>query len=59
MMIILYVVVGYLIYEFIWKKNSGRPIEKNDQAIELLNRRYVQGEIDEATYQRLKKTISE
>lgn len=59
MMIILFVVAVYLMYEFIWKKSTIPSVEKGDRAIDVLNRRYVQGEIDETTYQKLKKTISE
>jgi uncharacterized membrane protein len=47
------------VYEIIWKKKSVSTENFAESANEILKKRYIQGEIDEEMYQKLKKTINE
>lgn len=40
------------------KSNRNRPVYQSDDSIELLNARYVKGEITEEDYMRMKKVLS-
>lgn len=55
-------VIGLAVY-LLWDNPSrGRltiPGHNKDEAIELLKRRYINGEIDEETYVKMKRTINE
>ncbi|HAS74804.1 MAG TPA: hypothetical protein DCS67_11730 [Clostridiales bacterium UBA8960] len=59
MMFILLIIVVYIVYEIIWKKKSVSTENFAESANEILKKRYIQGEIDEEMYQKLKKTINE
>ncbi len=53
--IILLVVIIYVIRDVVGKTESSSP---NDDALEILKRRYAQGEIDEAEFERRKKELA-
>ena len=55
----LLVIVGFifLIKSFTSDNNQNINTNKNDDALEILNKRLAKGEISEAEYQRLKKNI--
>lgn len=58
MMIFFWALIVFGFYYII--KNSGDSMKKSNQYItaeELLKERFVKGEIDEATFERMKKTI--
>ncbi|MDD3417770.1 MAG: SHOCT domain-containing protein [Lachnospiraceae bacterium] len=58
-MFVLWILVIVAVYYFFKKRNSidyGRKNESDAQ--EILKKRYVNGDIDEETYLRMKKEIS-
>ncbi len=58
MMMILWVIVGFIIYDQFKNKNVGitKSIQAHDP-VELLKKRYVNGEIDEETYKKIYEQI--
>lgn len=59
MMILVWIIVGYLVYDYLKKNNVSSGTQENGSAMEVLKQRYVNGEIDEETFQRLSKTIKD
>lgn len=59
-MIFVWIIIGLLIY-YMYKNNSSVSInsEKKSSSLEVLKHRYVKGEIDDETYERMKKIIQE
>ncbi|MEL7647886.1 MAG: SHOCT domain-containing protein [Sedimentibacter sp.] len=59
-MIFIWIVIGLLIY-YMYKNNAQTSIDapKRSNAEEILKERYVSGEIDDETYEKMKKTIKE
>lgn len=59
-MIFIWIVIGLLIY-YMYKNNTQTSIDapKRSNAEEILKERYVSGEIDDETYEKMKKTIKE
>lgn len=53
-------VIGLVVY-LLWDNKGKLPVAGSgkDEAIELLKRRYINGEIDEDTYVKMKRKISE
>ena len=48
-----------LVLWIVGKNGRGKRIEGEDSALEILNKRYVRGEITKEQYDEMKKTISE
>ncbi len=62
MFIPLLLVIGLAVYLLWDHPNKGRLTvsgHNKDEAIELLKRRYINGEIDEETYEKMRRTINE
>ena len=65
MFILLLLAIGLVVYLFWYHPGqSYMPVnrysrDETDRAIDLLKRRYINGEIDEETYDKLKRTINE
>ncbi|HWT74759.1 MAG TPA: hypothetical protein VN258_08605 [Mobilitalea sp.] len=58
MMLLTWLVIGFGIYYFIKHSNSSNSQTVNPKTPEvILKERYVNSEIDEATYERMKNTI--
>ena len=58
-MIIVWLLIGFGIYYFI--KNEATVKKRNEngnRSEDILKERYVNGEIDEATFERMKMTIN-
>lgn len=64
MMIIIWILIAYLLYQFLVKNNvnifsSKNVVSSNENSAEkILKNRYVNGEIDEETYKKMMKNIS-
>lgn len=58
MMIILVVVIGLVLYYGFNGKGNIPSFQKNDPT-EMLKQRFVNGEIDEATYLQMKETLKQ
>ncbi len=57
-MIFIWILLGIGIYYLIIEKNGKNLIDtKKDDAKEALDLRYVNGEIDDETYEKMKKLI--
>jgi uncharacterized membrane protein len=56
MMIIFWLIPIWLVYEYYNKQIKSN---KNDSVMDTLNQRYISGEIDDETYMKMKKTVSE
>lgn len=54
---ILLIGVGFAFYYFYNNKNKLFHSTSDDSSEELLNRRFVKGEIDEETYLKMKETL--
>lgn len=58
MMILFWLFIGFGIY-YIYNKDIAKVKMKNETTPDdMLRERYVNGEIDEATFEKMKKTIS-
>ena len=55
-------VIGLVVY-LLWNNPNHSNLSmighQKDEAIELLKRRYINGDIDEETYEKMKRTINE
>lgn len=60
MMIFIWIILGLLIYHM-YKNNESLNInkQKTNSSMEVLKQRYVRGEIDDETFERMKKIIKE
>lgn len=60
MMIFIWIILGLLIY-YMYKNNESLNIntQKTNSSMEVLKQRYVRGEIDDETFERMKKIIKE
>lgn len=58
MMILLLILVGIGFYFLFFNKNSAIKLTGTVNAEERLKERFVNGEIDEETYRRMKKTLN-
>ncbi|MDH8677504.1 hypothetical protein QE109_05060 [Fusibacter bizertensis] len=52
-------IIGIAIIIFVIYYSSGKKLPGVDKAEDVLKERFVNGEIDEATYLRMKKTLKE
>lgn len=60
MMFIWVIVLGVIIWYVTTQSTSSREKQdKSSSAIKILNQRLAKGEIDESTYQRMKRQIEE
>lgn len=59
-MIFIWIILGLFIY-YLYKNNESNniPARKTDSSLEVLKQRYVKGEIDDETFERMKKIIQE
>lgn len=59
MMILIWVAIGFGIYYIVKNNNTNSNTDQNIKSPEnILKERYVNGEIDDATYERMKKAIN-
>jgi uncharacterized membrane protein len=56
MMFIPLIIIGVVLY-YIFKGNSGLPIQNGNRTEDILNERFATGEIDEQTYLQMKETL--
>jgi len=60
MMILIWLIIGFGIYYLIKdSKKLNLTSEKNEDPIEILKLRYVNGEIDDETYTRMLKALKD
>lgn len=57
MMMILWVIVGFIVYDQLKNRNIGLTKSKDLDTVELLKKRYAGGEIDEETYKKIYEQI--
>ena len=57
MMIFVWLLIGFSIYYFI-KNDESAKIKNGSTPEDILKERYVNGEIDEATFKKMKITIN-
>lgn len=57
MMMILWVIVGFIVYDQLKNRNIGLTKSKDLDPVELLKKRYAGGEIDEETYKKIYEQI--
>lgn len=57
-MIFIWIILGLFIY-YLYKNNESNniPTRKTDSSMEVLKQRYVKGEIDDETFEKMKKII--
>lgn len=55
--VILILIIGYSIY-MVLKNRKGNINEQSDLALEILNERFAQGEIDEKEYETKKNNLN-
>jgi uncharacterized membrane protein len=59
-MFILWVLIGIVIYYFVIKKDRIQTKQpKENEAVEVLKLRYVNGELDDQEYEKIKKMIED
>ncbi|MGD9569983.1 MAG: SHOCT domain-containing protein [Sedimentibacter sp.] len=60
MMIFIWIILGLFIY-YMYKNNESLNIntQKTNSSMEVLKQRYVRGEIDDETFERMKKIMKE
>ncbi len=51
------ILIGAIIYFLMNPSNNFMSQSKEDDALRILKERYVRGEIDEETYQKMKRTL--
>ncbi len=59
MMIFTWIIVGFLIYYLFKNQDDLNRKTKNNSAEEILKARYVKGEIDDETFNKMIKIIKE
>lgn len=59
-MMIMWAVIGLVIY-YLYKNNAsvGMNLPKQQSSMDVLKQRYVNSEIDDETYEKMKKIIQE
>lgn len=53
------VILGVRIVRWAWESAAPRPEAREGSALEILKRRYARGEIDQDTYERMRRALEE
>lgn len=57
MMILIWLIIGFGVYYFVTNADNDRKQKKENTAVDVLKQRYVNGEIDDVTYNKMLTVI--